>query len=119
MIPWSHLDTAQIPGGGELRLIRRGTEYAIMLGNNPLMNSRLSGSEEALARLACARLGARATPAVLIGGLGMGFTLRAALAALGPQATVTVAELMPAVIGWARGPLMTPFCSTSTMAPRA
>ena len=103
MIPWERLDTALVPGGGELRLIRRGTEYAIMLGNNPLMNSRLSGSEEALARLACARLGARAAPAVLIGGLGMGVTLRAALAALGPQATVTVAELMPAVIAWARG----------------
>ena len=105
MIQWERLDTALVPGGGELRLIRRGTEYAIMLGNNPLMNSRLSGSEEALARLACARLGAQAAPIVLIGGLGMGFTLRAALATLGPQAAITVAELMPAVVAWARGPM--------------
>ena len=105
MIQWERLDTALVPGGGELRLIRRGAEYAIMLGNIPLMNSRLSGSEEALARLACARLGARAAPAVLIGGLGMGFTLRAALATLGPQAAVTVGELIPAVIAWARGPM--------------
>jgi spermidine synthase len=68
------------------------------------MNSRLSGSEEALATLTCARL-LTPRPHVLIGGLGMGFTLRAALAALGPDARVTVAELVPAVIAWARGPL--------------
>jgi spermidine synthase len=98
------IDTAEIPGGGgELRLIRRGEEYSIMLGANELMNSRLSGSEEALATLACERLPAR--PALLIGGLGMGFTLRAALGALGPEAKLVVAELVPAVVKWARGPL--------------
>ena len=105
MIPWVQLDTASVPGGGQLRLIRRGAEFAIMLGNNPLMNSRLFGSEQALATLACARLQHCPAPAVLIGGLGMGFTLRAALAALGPLAQVTVAELLPAVIAWARGPM--------------
>ena len=106
MIPWENLDTAAIPGdGGTLRLRRRGTEFSIMLGQNELMNSRLSGSEEALATLACGRIAARRAPHVLIGGLGMGFTLRAALGALPPAAAVTVAELVPAVAAWARGPL--------------
>lgn len=76
-----------------------------MLGANELMNSRLSGSEEALATMGCARIRDRAGPHVLIGGLGMGFTLRAALAVLGPTAQVTVAELVPAVVDWARGPM--------------
>lgn len=105
MIPRLLIDTAQIPGGGELRLYRRAEEYSIMLGGNELMNSRLSGSEEALATLVCERIGGRADPKLLIGGLGMGFTLRAALAALGPDARIEVAELVPAVIAWARGPL--------------
>jgi spermidine synthase len=105
MIPWTHLDTAPVPGGGELRLMRRGGEFSIRLGGNELMNSRLFGSEEALARLAIERLGRRPRPQVLIGGLGMGFTLRAALAALGPEARVVIAELVPAVVAWARGPL--------------
>ncbi|GHD18621.1 spermidine synthase [Tianweitania populi] len=105
MIPWEHLDTAPIPGSDEtLRLKRRGREYSIMLGTNELMNSRLSGSEEALARLPIEKLGAK-TPHILIGGLGMGFTLRAALAVLPPDAKVTVAELVPAVVAWARGPM--------------
>lgn len=103
MIPWSLLDTATLPDGGSLRLKRRGDEFSIMLGANELMNSRLSGSEEALATLACARL--PAAPTILIGGLGMGFTLRAALGALGARAQVEVAELVPAVIAWARGPM--------------
>jgi spermidine synthase len=104
--PWSLLDTAQVPGGGgELRLMRRGDEFAIMLGSNQLMSSRLSGSEEALATLACERIRTRERPQILIGGLGMGFTLRAALAALGTKAQVTVAELVPAVVTWARGPM--------------
>jgi spermidine synthase len=77
----------------------------MMLGQNELMNSRLSGSEEALATLACRRLEAVKRPHLLIGGLGMGFTLRAALAVLGPGARITVAELVPAVIAWARGPM--------------
>jgi spermidine synthase len=106
MIPWMELDSAKIPGGREeLRLKRRGSEFSIMLGANELMNSRLSGSEEALARLSCAKIGGRRQPKMLIGGLGMGFTLRAALAELAPDATVIVAEIVPAVIAWARGPM--------------
>jgi spermidine synthase len=104
LLPWIHLDTAPLPGGGELKLMQRGTEFSIRLGANELMNSRLFDSEEALARLTCERL-RTPRPHMLIGGLGMGFTLRAALALLGPEARVTVAELVPAVIAWARGPL--------------
>ena len=105
MIPREVIDTADIAGGGPLRLIRRGEEYSIMLGSNELMNSRLSGSEEALAGLACERIRGRPRPRLLIGGLGMGFTLRAALAALPIDAELVVAELVPAVIAWARGPM--------------
>lgn len=105
MIPWEHLDTAEAPGGVELRLMRRGAEYSIMAGAIELMNSRLSGSEQALAALACERIRGRDRPQVLIGGLGLGFTLRAALAELPTDAGVTVAELVPAVVAWARGPL--------------
>jgi spermidine synthase len=106
MIPWQHLDTAQVPGDGEdLRLMRRGTEFSIMTGGIELMNSRLSGSEEAMAALAFGRVGQRLKPRVLIGGLGMGFTLRAALAAFGPDAEIVVVELVPGVVAWARGPL--------------
>ncbi|ABQ35572.1 spermidine synthase [Bradyrhizobium sp. BTAi1] len=106
MIPWKLIDTADVPGGGEpLRLMQRGKEFTIKLGQNELMSSRLYGSEEALATLSCARLKARLDPHLLIGGLGMGFTLRAALKVLGPQARITVAELVPAVIAWARGPM--------------
>jgi spermidine synthase len=104
VIRWSLIDIATVPdGGGELRLMRRGTEFSIMAGAIELMNSRLSGSEEALATLACDIAGAAAH--MLIGGLGMGFTLRAAQKALGPDAQITVAELVPAVLAWARGPL--------------
>lgn len=106
MIPWSLVAASPIPGGdGELRLMRRGAEVAIFLGRDELMNSRRSGSEEALAVLTCQRLRARARPRLLIGGLGMGFTLRAALGELGPGAWITVAELVPAVVAWARGPM--------------
>lgn len=106
MIPWMHIDTGTIPnGGGTLRLMRRGREFSIQLGQNELMNSRLSGSEEALAHLACERLSGRSAPHILIGGLGMGFTLRAALEHLPERARVEVAELVPAVAAWARGPL--------------
>ena len=76
-----------------------------MLGAKELMNSRLRGSEEALARLACQKLRRPPAPQILIGGLGMGFTLRAALAELAGDARVTVAELVPAVVAWARGPM--------------
>ncbi|MEN3974142.1 hypothetical protein [Emcibacter sp. SYSU 3D8] len=105
MIPWKHLDTATIPGGDELRLNQRGAEFSIMLGRMELMNSRLSGSEEALATMSAARIRSRARPRVLIGGLGMGFTLRAALASFGPDARIDVAELVPEVVAWARGPM--------------
>lgn len=105
MIPWERVDAATVPGGGELRLMRRGSEFSMKLGTAELMNSRLSGSEEAMARLAVARLGDRPRPEILVGGLGMGFTLRALLAELGPEARVTVAELVPAVVAWARGPM--------------
>ena len=106
MIPWVQLDSAKIPGGNEeLRLKRRGSEFSIMLGANELMNSRLSGSEEALARLSCAKIRTRRQPKMLIGGLGMGFTLRAALAELDADAAVVVAEIVPSVIAWARGPM--------------
>ena len=106
MIPWEKIDTARIPGAeGELRLMRRGIEFSIMLGTNELMNSRLSGSEAALATLAAKKIEKVAKPVVLIGGLGMGFTLRAALAVLGSKAQIVVAELVPAVVAWARGPM--------------
>ena len=110
MIPWEQLDAARTPDGKqELRLKRRGSEFSIMLGSNELMNSRLSGSEEALAQLTLEKLGRRDRIHVLVGGLGMGFTLRAALAEVGDDAKVTVAELVPAVIAWARGPMTTLF----------
>lgn len=105
MVPRILIDAASVPEGGELRLFQRGAEFSIMLGANELMNSRLSGSEEALASLVCARLHDRPQLQLLIGGLGMGFTLRAALAGLGADAGVTVAELVPAVVAWARGPM--------------
>ncbi|WP_322989712.1 MULTISPECIES: spermidine synthase [unclassified Hoeflea] len=105
MIPWIRLDAVTLDDGVELRLMQRGSEFSIMLGSNELMNSRLSGSEEALADLAAAKLEGRAQPSLLIGGLGMGFTLRAALKALDQSARITVAELVPAVIEWAHGPM--------------
>jgi spermidine synthase len=106
MIPFVQIDSARVPGADvELRLMQRGAEFSMMLGANELMNSRLSGSEEALATLACRRIEAIKAPHLLIGGLGMGFTLRAALAVLGPEARITVAELVPAVIAWAEGPM--------------
>lgn len=106
MIPWVQLDSAKTPDGGqELRLKRRGTEFSIMLGTNELMNSRLSGSEEALAKLSCERIAGHSRPTILIGGLGMGFTLRAALTELANDAGIVVAELVPAVVAWARGPM--------------
>jgi len=106
MRPWVELGVARVPDdGGVLRLMQRGDEFSIMAGSIELMNSRLSGSEEALATSTNERLAGRPAPHWLIGGLGMGFTLRAALAILGRDATVTVAELVPEVVAWARGPL--------------
>lgn len=103
MQPRILIDTTTVPGGGEMRLVQRGRDWFIMLGREELMSSRMSGSEEALATLACDRVAADAR--LLIGGYGMGFTLRAALARLGPKAQITVAELVPAVIAWAKGPM--------------
>lgn len=105
MVPWERLGSAIVPGGGELRLMRRGSEFSMKLGAAELMNSRLSGSEEAMARLSLARIRGRPRPEILVGGLGMGFTLRALLAEAGPQTRITVAELVPAVVAWARGPM--------------
>lgn len=106
MLPWIQLDRATIPGdGNELRLKQRGQEFSIMLGATELMNSRLSGSEEALATLSYERIAGRKNASMLIGGLGMGFTLRAALGVLPEDARVVVAELVPAVVDWARGPM--------------
>jgi spermidine synthase len=105
VIPWVHLDQTALPDGGILKLARRGDEFSIRLGGAELMNSRLSASEEALATLSCAKIVDRAAPRILIGGLGMGFTLRAALGALGPKSQIVVAELLPAVVAWARGPM--------------
>jgi spermidine synthase len=105
MKPRALIGTAQIPGGDELRLFQRGDDFMIVLDRNELMNSRMSGSEEALAVMTCERLGDASAPHILIGGYGMGFTLRAALAILGPKARVTVAELVPEIISWAQGPM--------------
>lgn len=119
MIPWLQLDTARVPGADvQLRLMQRGAEFSMRLGQNELMSSRLSGSEEALATLACRGIEAVKSPHLLIGGLGMGFTLRAALAVLGSDARIMVAELVPAVIAWARGP-MTDIFGDSLDDPRA
>ena len=105
MLPWTELDRVPLPGGGVLRLMRRGQEFSIKLGVAELMTSRLFGSEEALATLAAQRFRGRKDPRILIGGLGMGFTLRAALAAFGPGARIVVAELVASVVDWARGPM--------------
>ena len=105
MIPRELLGTAIVPGGGEqLRLFRRGADHMIVLDRNELMNSRMSGSEEALATMTIDRLG-RPAPHLLIGGYGIGFTLRASLAALGPKARVKVVELVPEIVAWAKGPM--------------
>ncbi|TGX54752.1 spermidine synthase [Sphingomonas gei] len=104
MVPRELIDTADVPGGEPLRLFRRGDDFMIVLDRNELMNSRMSGSEEALAEMTIDRLRVPA-PHLLIGGYGMGFTLRAALRRLDQDARVTVAELVPGIIDWARGPM--------------
>jgi spermidine synthase len=105
MLPRELIGTAQIPGGDELKLVKHGRDFIIMLGRNELMSSRMSGSEEALANMTCERLKSREAPHLLIGGYGMGFTLRAALKQLGPKAKFTVAELVPEIVDWAKGPM--------------
>ncbi|MGD8593140.1 MAG: hypothetical protein PVF82_09935 [Gammaproteobacteria bacterium] len=107
MIPRILLDSAPVPGnGGQLRLYQRGDEFSISIaGRGELMNSRVHGSEDALAEHTCARLADCSNPRLLIGGLGMGFTLAAALRHIGEHGQVVVAELVPAVVEWNRGPL--------------
>ena len=105
MSPRELIGTAAVAGGDELRLFKRGADFMIVLDRNELMNSRMSGSEEALAVMTCDLLAGRAAPHILIGGYGMGFTLRAALGALGRDARITLSELVPKIIEWARGPM--------------
>lgn len=105
MTPREYLGSAAVPGGQELKLYRRGGDYMIVLDRNELMSSRMSGSEKQLALMTIDRLRGRPAPRLLIGGYGMGFTLRAALGALDGSARVTVAELVPEIIAWARGPM--------------
>ena len=99
------IGTAPVPGGEPLHLFRRDDDFIIALERNELMSSRMSGSEEALATMTCERLADRTAPHLLVGGYGMGFTLRAALAVLGPAAKITVVELVSGIIDWARGPM--------------
>lgn len=105
MIARELLGTAQVPGGEELKLYRHDRDFMIVLGHNELMSSRKWGSEEALATMAISRTAGRKRPSLLIGGYGMGFTLRAALARLPGDAQVTVVELVPQILEWARGPM--------------
>ncbi|MDP3920977.1 MAG: spermidine synthase [Candidatus Omnitrophota bacterium] len=106
MIPRILISKAATPDGGkEICLYKHDEDYSITVGNAELMSSRAHGSEEALAELACKRIENQEKPRVLIGGLGMGFTLRAALDRLPVKAQVVVAELVPAVVRWNRGPL--------------
>ncbi|GAA0285686.1 hypothetical protein GCM10009127_29280 [Alteraurantiacibacter aestuarii] len=104
MLPRIHLATAQIPGGETLELVSHGRDFIVMLGRNELMGTRMQFSEEQLAQLTLDRVAAP-QPRILIGGYGLGFTLRAALSRLGPKAQVVVAELVPEIIEWARGPM--------------
>ncbi len=102
---WSELGRARTPDGTDMTLARRGDEYVILANGGDLMSSRMHGSEEALAWFGCDRACALSEPRVLVGGLGMGFTLRATLDRLPADATVVVAELLGAVVEWNRGPL--------------
>ncbi|MDN4502650.1 hypothetical protein QX776_09560 [Alteromonadaceae bacterium BrNp21-10] len=108
MTPWIELDVAPIPNnGGELILSQRGNEFSISLKGKrgELMNSRVYHSEKQLSKLGCAYLRETDNAKVLIGGLGMGYTLASALNILKNSAEVTVAELVPEVVEWNQGPL--------------
>ncbi len=105
MKPWEVLARAPAPEGGEFVLHHRDGEFVIRVRGQELMSSRVHGSEEAMARLASEALGNIAAPRVLIGGLGLGYTLRATLDVLGADARVVVAELAEAIVEWNRGPL--------------
>lgn len=100
MQPWEIVERARAPGGDELQLARRGDEWVVRAGGRVLMSSRMHGSEEALAALALRRLERVRT--VLVGGLGLGYTARAALDRVGPEARVIVAELLPELADWNR-----------------
>jgi|TARA_B110000503_G_C7087723_1_gene388063 spermidine synthase len=108
MIPWIQLGTAQIPNnGGELKFSQRGDEFSIRLSGirGELMNSRLYNSEKELAELGCAHVKSANNARILVGGLGMGYTLAAALKTVTLNSQVTVAELIPEVVVWNQGPL--------------
>ena len=105
MTPRELIGVAEVPGGEPLRLVRHSRDFIIMLERNELMSSRMSGSEEALAEMTLDRLSDPANARLLIGGYGMGFTLRAALKRLGPTGWACVVELVPGIIDGARGPM--------------
>jgi spermidine synthase len=108
MIPWTLLGTAQVPNnGGELKFSQRGDEFSIRLSGirGELMNSRVFNSEKVLAELGCGHITNSEKAQVLVGGLGMGYTLAAALKAVNNSSQVTVAELVPEVVTWNQGPL--------------
>lgn len=117
MTPWLTLGTAQTPDGSPLMLAQRGDEFAIRASGQVLMSSRQHGSEDELAAVSCKLMRDRPTPALLVGGLGMGFTLRAALDLLPPEARVTVAELVPALVEWNRG-VLAPLANAPLNDPR-
>ena len=103
MIPWEKMGRADVPGhDGEVILLRRGAEFSIRTAGTELMNSRLHGSEDALAELALSRVNQKSGLKILIGGLGMGYTLAAALKHSRMDSLITVSELIPAVVGWNR-----------------
>lgn len=106
MIPWELIDKADVPdSGGELRLYKHGRDFSIRVDGYELMNSRIHGSEEVLAEMACEVVAGYPKPRILIGGLGMGFTASAALHRMSADSEIVVAEIVPAVVVWNRGPL--------------
>lgn len=105
MLPRELISQSRTPDGATITLTREAAAYVVRVAGVPLMSSRVHGSEDAMAELACAPLRERHGARVLIGGLGMGFTLRAALDALGADAEVVVAELLPMLVEWNRGVL--------------
>jgi spermidine synthase len=105
MIPRVVLGESLTPDGVPITLTREGVSLVVRVAGVPLMSSRVHGSEEAMAEVGCAGLAARAGVRVLVGGLGLGYTLRAVLDAVGADAEVVVAELLPVLIAWNRGPL--------------
>ncbi len=103
MIPWEEIERAEVPAHeGDVVLLKRGTEFSIRTVGVELMNSRRHGSEDALAELTCSRIKQKSCRRILIGGLGMGYTLAAALEQSEPDTRITVCELIPAVVGWNR-----------------